>query len=321
MKDSPRSNIARMRGARAWLSRQGKLFYKERGYWWLCLPGMILIILFSYVPMFGVLYSFTDYSVRKGLFGSEFVGLEYFKEFITGPYFGRLMRNTVVLNLVNLLFSFPLPIIFALMLNSIRKKAFTRTVQTITYMPHFISTVIVVGIMQTILSPSTGVLNKMMVNMGLIEESTNLFKNAEYFRSLYVISEVWQHFGWNSIIYLAALTSVDAQLYEAAELDGANGMQKMWHITLPSILPTIIIMLILNLGSLMNVGFEKVLLMQDPSTYSVSDVIQTYVYREGLVGSRMGYSSAVNLFQSVINLALVILFNKISERISEVSLW
>ncbi len=308
-------------GSRDALKRQLRLFRREGGYWLLCLPGLLLIVVFSYFPMYGVLFSFSDYSIRLGLFGSEFVGLSYFREFITGPYFWRLIRNTVLLNLMNLLFSFPFPIIFALLLNEVRSKALKRTIQTITYMPHFISTVIVVGIMCTMLSPSSGIINKILVNLGVLEEPVHFMYRSLWFRPLYVVSEVWQHFGWNSIIYLAALTGVDEQLYEAAELDGANRWKKLVHITLPAIMPTIVTMLILNIGSLMNVGFEKVLLMQDPSTYSVSDVIQTYVYREGLLGSKMGYSSAVNLFNSVINIALVVSFNKISRKVSEVSLW
>lgn len=298
-----------------------KTFRRDKQFWLLCLPGLLLLLVFSYFPMYGILLSFFDYSIRGGLFGSEFVGLKYFIEFFTGPYFWRLMKNTLLLNVLNILFTFPLPIVFALMLNEINNKFFKKFTQTVSYMPHFISTVIVVGIMTNMFSPTSGVVNKVLISLGVTDKEINFFLDPSWFRPLYIGSEIWQHFGWNSIIYLASLASVDSQLYDAAKVDGAGKWRQLWSVTLPGIANVTITMLILSLGSLMNVGFEKVLLMYDPATYSSSDVIATYTYREGIVGGQLGYGSAVSLFNSVINLALLVAFNKISKKVSEVSLW
>lgn len=298
-----------------------KTISHDRQYWLLCLPGLLLLIVFSYLPMYGILLAFFDYSIRGGLFGSTFVGLQYFQEFLTGPFFWRLLGNTLALSFLGILFKFPFPIVFALALNEVRLKWFKKGVQTISYMPHFVSTVIVVGIMTNMFSPTSGIINKLLLSMGIVKNPINFFYEAAWFRPLYIGSDIWQSFGWDSIIYLAALTSVDADLYEAAELDGAGRWKKMWHVTLPGIANVVITMLILSLGSLMSVGFEKVLLMQKETTYSTSDVISTYTYREGIVGGRLGYGQAVSLFNSVVNLVLLVTFNKIAKKASEVSLW
>jgi putative aldouronate transport system permease protein len=271
--------------------------------------------------MYGIYLSFADFSIRKGVFGSEFVGFKWFAQFFRSEYFGRIFLNTVLLSLLNILFAFPFPIIFALMINEVNRKVFKKTVQTISYMPHFISTVIVVGIMVNIFSPSGGIVNRALMGMGIITEPINFFYKSSAFRPHYVGSESWQHYGWNSIIYIAALSSIDAQLYEAARIDGAGKWKQLWHVTLPGISNVIFTLLVLNFGSIMSVGFEKVLLMYKPITYETSDIIATYVYREGLLGGRLGYGSAVGLFNSVINLTLLIVFNTVSKRLSEASLW
>jgi putative aldouronate transport system permease protein len=271
--------------------------------------------------MYGIYLAFADFSIRHGIFGSEFVGFQWFAKFFQSEFFGRIFINTVLLSLLNIVFAFPFPIVFALMINELNNKVFKKTVQTISYMPHFISTVIVVGIMVNIFSPSGGIVNQALKGMGIIDEPINFFYEAQAFRPLYVGSEIWQHYGWNSIIYIAALSSIDAQLYEAAKIDGAGKWRQLWHITLPGISNVIFTLLVLNLGSIMSVGFEKVLLMYKPSTFETSDIIATYVYREGLLGGNLGYGSAVGLFNSLINLVLLVVFNSVSKRLSEASLW
>ncbi len=290
-------------------------------FWLLCLPGLLLLLIFSYVPMIGLILGFKDYSSLDGIFGSEWVGGRWFAEFFQSPYFWRILRNTVLLSVLKIIFSFPVPLIFAILLNEVKQKTVKKTIQTISYMPHFISTVIVVEIMKNIFSPDNGLINEMLLRLKLIETEIDFFHDPKWFRGLYVGSEIWQNFGWDSIIYLASITSIDMQLYEAAELDGANRWQQTWHITLPGLKAIVITMLILTFGSIMGIGFEKVLLMYNPATYETSDVIATYVYRVGLVEDNIGYGVAVGLFNSVINLVLVLTFNKISKKISEVSLW
>ena len=293
----------------------------DRGYLLLCFPAIVLLFVFAYIPMYGIYLSFADFSIRNGILGSEFVGLRWFRQFFSSVYFFRTLKNTVLLSLFNILFAFPVPVVFALLINEVKSKIFKRTVQTVSYMPHFISTVIVVGMMTMIFSPSGGIVNKALTSVGIIKSPINFFYEQAAFRPLYVGSEIWQHFGWSAIIYIAALSSIDAQLYEAAQIDGAGRWKRLWHITLPGIRSVIITLLVLNFGSMMSVGFEKVLLMYKPSTYETSDVISTYTYREGLLGGQLGYGTAVGLFNSLINLTLLIIFNRISRRVSEVSLW
>lgn len=283
------------------------------------LPVLLYFVIFSYIPMFGNIMAFEDYSVAKGFLHSEWVGLKWFKEFFSSIYFGRLIKNTLAISVYSLLIGFPIPIIFALMLNEIKDGPFKRVTQTISYLPHFISVVVVVGLLFNFLSPVDGIVNMMLHNMG--KETINFMSEPKWFRTLYIGSNIWQNFGWDSIIYLAALSSVDPQLYEAAQIDGAGKFKQMLHITLPGIVPTIIILLIMNVGNIMNVGFEKIILMYSPATYETADVISTYVYRRGILGSQFSFSAAVGLFNSVINFVLLFTVNKISKRVSEVGLW
>ena len=284
----------------------------------LMLPGLIYYLVFHYLPMYGIVIAFTNYK-GGALPGSSFVGFKWFTEFFNSFYFGRLLGNTLILSLYNLIFSFPIPIIFALALNEMRCRPFKRVVQTVSYLPHFISVVVIVGMLRTMLSPTDGVINNLIRANG--GNAINFFGNSQYFRPLYIGSGVWQTFGWNSIIYLAALTNADPSLYEAARIDGANRWQQLLHVSIPCILPTMIILLIMQLGRTMSVGYEKIILMYEPATYEVADVISTYVYRRGILNGQYSFATAIGLFNSVINMVLLIAVNTVSRRISEVSLW
>ena len=269
--------------------------------------------------MFVTVMAFQDFSPGKGFLESPFVGLRWFREFFGSIYFERLMRNTILLNIYGLLWGFPIPIIFALLLNEVRDGPFKRVSQTVAYLPHFISVVVVVGLIYNFLSPNDGIINLMITRLG--GQPINFMGEPKWFRTLYIGTGIWQNFGWDSIIYLAALSSVDPQLYEAAKIDGAGKWRQLFNITLPAISTTIIILLIMNVGNIMNVGFEKVILMYSPATYETADVISTYVYRRGIMGSQFSFGAAVGLFNSVINFMLLIAVNRISRKVSEVSLW
>ena len=282
-------------------------------------PVVLYFVVFCYIPMFGNIMAFEDYSVGKGFFHSEWVGFRWFREFFSSVYFGRLMKKTLLISIYSLIIGFPIPVIFALLLNEIKDGPFKRITQTISYLPHFISVVVVVGLLFNFLSPIDGVVNVFLKSMG--KDAVNFMSEPGWFRTLYIGSNIWQNFGWDSIIYLAALSSVDPQLYEAAQIDGAGKFKQMLHVTLPAIMPTIIILLIMNVGNIMNVGFEKIILMYSPATYETADVISTYVYRRGILGSQFSFSASVGLFNSVINFALLFTVNKISNRVSEISLW
>ena len=292
---------------------------RDRVLWMLVLPCIAYFIIFCYIPMGGLTMAFQNYRPVKGFFGSEWVGLKHFQQFFTSPFFPRLVRNTILISVYGLLWGFPIPILFALFLNELRPGIFKKTVQTVSYMPHFISTVVLVGIVQSFLSPYEGIVNTMITTLG--GQSINFWAEPGWFRTIYIGSGIWQNFGYNSIIYLSAISAVDPQLYEAARIDGAKRFQIMFRITLPCILPTAIIMLILNCGSIMNVGFEKINLLYSPATYETADVISTYVYRQGIVGAQWSYSTAVGMFNSVINLLLIIVVNRISRKLSDISLW
>jgi putative aldouronate transport system permease protein len=285
----------------------------------LILPVVAYYVIFHYIPMYGVVIAFKDFSVHKGILGSDWVGLVWFKQFFQSYYFFRLIRNTFLLSLYTLLWGFPIPILFALLVDELGRSPYKRVVQTMSYMPHFISEVVMVGILMVLLSPSSGVVNKVIAGVGL--RPVNFFADKDWFRTLYVSSGIWQSFGWNSIIYLAAISSIDPQMYEAATLDGAGKLQKILYVTLPSIMPTVVILLILNIGSLMSVGYEKIILMYSPATYETADVISTYVYRRGLQSGEYSFAAAVGLFNSVVNLAFLFSSNALSRRITGTGLW
>jgi len=268
--------------------------------------------------MYGAVIAFKEFSPKLGILGSPWAGFKYFRDFFQSAYFFRTLKNTLVLNFLNLLFGFPAPVIFALLLNELSSNRFKRTVQTVTYLPHFISTVIICGMLLDF-SSKDGLFNDVIVLFG--GKASTLLLNKHFFRPLYVGSEIWQEVGWGSIIYLSALTAIDTQLYEAAHIDGAGRFKQLIHITLPGILPTIIIMLILRMGKIMNVGFEKVMLLYNPAIYEVADVISTFVYRKGIEEANYSYSTAVGLFNSVVNFLMLIIANNISKKTNENSLW
>jgi putative aldouronate transport system permease protein len=285
------------------------------------LVPFIYIVLFRYVPMYGAQIAFRDFSVRKGIWASQWVGFYHFNRFFASYQFKRVVVNTLGISVYQLLAGFPIPIILALALNSTNLVRYKKMIQTTTYIPHFISTVVMVGIILQFLSPRVGLFNEVRGILGL--RPINFIAEPEYFRTIYVWSNVWQNAGWGSIIYLAALSSIDPSLHEAAIIDGANKFQRIRHIDFPGILPTAIILLIMRAGQMMNVGFEKVFLMQNDLNLRTSEVIQTYVYKVGLASemANYSYSSAVGLFNSLINLALIVGVNALARRLGETSLW
>lgn len=285
----------------------------------LLIPVILYFAIFKYYPMYGIQIAFRDYVPRKGYWGSNWVGMKHFARFFSSYNCWPVIWNTISLSFLNLLFNFPLPILLALLLNEMRLKAARKTLQMVTYAPHFLSTVVVCGMVVSFCSPSTGVVNAILKAMG--KDSVYFMAKAEWFRPLYIISDIWKNMGWNSIIYLSALSAIDPALYEAASIDGASRFQQMRHVTLPSIVPTIAIMLILDSGKIMNLGFEKVFLLQTDLNLDVSEVISTMVYRQGILNSKFSYATAIDLLNSVVNLLLLVVVNTISKRVSEVSLW
>lgn len=287
-------------------------------YLMLLLP-VIWYILFLYTPMYGIMIAFKDYRAARGIWGSEWIGLEHFKRFFSSFYFGRIVGNTLTINILSLLFGFPFPIFLALLLGELRNGKFRKVLQNVAYIPHFLSAVIVVSIMQLILNPNTGVYNMIRQWFGL--PVTNYFASVGAFKPMYIISGIWQNMGWDAILYIAALAGIDTTLYEAAPIDGAGRLQKIWHISLPGISSTITIMLLLRCGQIMNIGYEKVLLMQNSLNQASSDVISTYVYRVGILEGNFDYSTAISLFNSVCNILLLLLANAIAKRVNGTSLW
>lgn len=287
-------------------------------YLFFALPVVIYFVIFKYIPLYGLQIAFRDYKVTKGIWGSPFVGLENFSNFLNSVYFVRLMKNTIIISFQEFIFGFPAPILFALALNEVRNKTFKKAVQTITYLPHFVSIVVLCGLIATF-SSQDGLFNTIIAMFG--GEKQNLLMNPHLFRPIFVWSGVWGGFGWGSILYLSALASVDEQQYEAAYIDGANRWQRLIHITIPGIMPTIVIQLILRIGSLFGVGAEKLLLLYSPAVYETADVISTYVYRKGLLDFDFGYATAVGIFNSIINITLLMIANKISRKVNETSLW
>lgn len=285
----------------------------------LLLPTLVFFVMFKYIPMLGVQIAFRDYWASMGIWGSNWVGLKHFSRFFSSYASENVIRNTIILSVYQLLLTFPFPIILALMLNNVTNTRYKKIVQTVTYMPHFISTVVLVSTMMIMFSPSVGIVNHLLKRFGFDE--IYFFGDAAWFRHLYVISAVWQTTGWNSIIYLAALTSIDPSLHEAAMIDGATKLQRVRHIDLPGIAPTIVVMLILASGNLMSIGHEKVYLMQTSLNLDTSEIISTYVYKIGLLNNQFSYSTAINLFNSVINAVILVSVNSLSRKISDSSLW
>ena len=293
-------------------------FNRNKEIYLLLIPVVTFYILFKYTPMYGAIIAFKDYSPRIGIIDSPWVGFEHFIDFFTSRSFWRVLKNTVIISLSSLVICFPAPIIFAILMNELKSKLFTRTVQTITYLPHFISLVVICGLLQTF-TMDKGFINDMIVAFG--GERSTLLNNPGLFVPIYVISELWQTIGWGSIIYLAALTGVDQELYEAAMIDGAGRWKQTLHVTIPGIMPTIVIMLVLKIGNILNVGYEKIILLYNPLTYDTADVISSFVYRQGLLNQDWSFSTAVGLFNSMINFGLLLFANSMSHRLTGSGLW
>ena len=291
---------------------------KYRTLYLLFVPVLVYYIIFQYGPMFGLIISFQNYKPRLGFLKSPFVGLQHFKNFINDFYFKRVLTNTIRISVTNLIFSFPCPILLAIFISELRSRKYSKIVQTITYIPHFVSIVVVTSIIMD-LTGRNGAITTLLSHFGFAP--VTMLNEPKYFLPLYVISGIWQNVGWNSIVYLAALLAIDQQLYEAARIDGAGKLRQLWSITLPCLLPTIVVMLILQVGKMFNVGYEKIILMYNPMTYEVADVINSYVYREGLLNLNYSYAAAVGMFNSIVSFILVWTTNKISNKLTGSGLW
>lgn len=283
------------------------------------IPGLLFYLIFHYVPMYGTLIAFQDYNPFLGFAKSPWVGLKNFNEFFHSLYFWRLLKNTFLLSFENIIFSFPMPILFALMMYEVKHNRLRSAIQSLSYFPYFISIVVLCGLIRNFTSPSTGVINALIEVVG--GTPVDFMSDPGWFRPIYIISGIWQGMGWNSIIYYATLTSVDVSLYEAADIDGANRLHKIRYISLPALTPTIITLLLVNLGNMMNVGFEKVMLLYSPATYNTADIISTYVYRSGMLSLQYSYAAAVGLFNSLIGICLIVIFNLLARRFTSTSLW
>ncbi|MCI8355487.1 MAG: sugar ABC transporter permease [Lachnospiraceae bacterium] len=294
--------------------------WRYRYLYLLALPGMLYFIIFRYIPMYGVVIAFQDFRINKGIWGSEWVGLEQFYKLFGGLSFPAVFKNTVIISLYKLILGFPAPILLALLLNEVKNRKFKKITQTVVYLPHFISWVILAGLIAMFMHPDNG----------LINEAVKLFNNGKgidflvskkYFRSILVITDIYKGIGWGSIVYIASISSIDSTVYEAAMVDGANRLKQMWYITLPALKSTIVVMFILNMGGILNAGFEQILLLYNPRVYDVADIIDTYVYRNGIMSSNYSISTAAGLFKSVISMGLIIVTNKIAHMLEEDGLW
>lgn len=283
------------------------------------LPALVYILLFAYKPMYGLLIAFQNYSVKKGVWGSEWVGLKNFQRVFSSYWFPIILKNTLKLSLLSLVLGFPFPIILALFANELKSAKVKKTFQTVSYAPHFISTVVICGMVTLFLNPNTGVINLAIQALG--GDPVYFMQRADLFPWIYVISGIWQEAGWGAIIYFAALSGVDQSLLEAAQIDGAGRLQRIWHVNVPAILPTIVIMFILRCGSLLSVGYEKVFLLQTTTNLSGSEIISTYVYKMGLMNNDFSFSTAVGMFNSVVNCIILILVNTLSRKVSDSSLF
>ena len=304
---------------RSWKTRLVKALKRDKFLLLMFLPIVVYYVVFSYVPMTGAIVAFKQFKPGHGIYGGDWVGLKWFIQFFKSPFAFRTVRNTVLISIYSILFGFPLPILFAICVTEIRSSKVRRVVQTVSYLPHFISTVVLVGMINNFFSMNHGLVNDLIVRMG--GEPVNFLINPAWFRTLYVGSGVWQNFGFNSIIYIAAITGIDPSLYEAGKIDGITKFQEMVYITIPMISQTIVMLFIMQLGGIMSVGFEKVFLMYSPALYETADVVSTYVYRKGIESNNYGFGSAVGLFNSVINFAFVFIANQVCRKLTDSSLW
>jgi putative aldouronate transport system permease protein len=300
-------------------SALGKRLWKARWFYVLMLPGLLYFLIYKYLPMFGLVMAFQDYSPSLGFAGSPWVGLKHFKQFFSYGAFEKLFSNTLIISLESLLFSFPAPVLLALFLNEIRHSAYKRVAQTLMYLPHFLSSVVICSIAYQLFSVDSGILNRILQAIGL--EPVNVLMNASAYRPLFIGLNIWQGTGWGTIIYLAALANVDVQMYEAAMLEGAGRWKQMWYITIPSILPIIMVTLVLRMGDLLDVGLEKTLLLSNAMNRSVSEVFDSYVYQRGVIDGKYSFSAAVGLFKSVVGLILVLTSNWLSKKVTDETIY
>lgn len=304
------------------VSHKENIWKKIKKHWQfylLLLPPLLYLLLFHYIPMAGLVMAFKNFSIRKGIFGSPWAGFKYFEQFFSSPLCWTLIRNTIGISLYSLIAGFPLPILLALGVNELKGERFKKSVQMISYAPYFISTVVMVSIVMQVLHPRTGLVNIMITALG--GEAINFMGESEMFKSIYVWSGIWQYTGYSAILYIAALAGIDPTLYEAAKMDGVSRFKRIIYIDLPGIAPTIIILLILNMGNLMNIGFEKIFLMQNDLNLGSSEIISTYIYKIGLRHAQFSFSTAISFFNSIINFTLLVTVNRLARKYSEVSLW
>ena len=296
-----------------------KALKRDKNLYLMFLPIFVWYIIFCYVPLYGIVLAFREFVPGAGVFGGKWVGFQYFNQFFTTPYFWRVIRNTVLINVYSLFWGFPVPIIFALCITEVRNRAVKRAVQTVSYLPYFISTVVVCGMIKQFLSPTNGIINEIIVMLG--GNAIDFLNEPEWFRTIYIASDIWQNFGFSSIIYIATIGGIDPQLYEAAQVDGITKFKEIWYITLPGLLPLIMMQLLLSLGSILGVGFQKIYLLYNNLTKEVADVISTYVYERGIVSNQYSYSTAVGLFQSLIGFVLTFIANRASKKVTNYGLW
>ncbi|MBP1996288.1 ABC transporter permease [Paenibacillus eucommiae] len=303
-------------------ARTVTLFRKNKLYYALIFPGVLYFLIFHYTPMYGIIIAFKDiapFDGLQGIFSAEWVGLKHIRNFIGSYYFWDIIGNTLIISFYRLIFGFPAPIVLALLMNEVGSIMFKRTVQTISYLPHFLSMVVVAGLATTLLTTDGGFVNNLLQKLGF--QPIMFLSSTDYFRSVLVVTGIWKEIGWGTIIYLAAITGVDSQLYEAARVDGANRMRQIWHITLPGIRHIVVILFILSIGGIMNAGFEQVFLLYSPPVYEVADIIDTYVYRKGLVEMQYSFAAAIELFKSVIAVVLILSANYMAKKLDQEGIW
>ncbi|MGN7382704.1 ABC transporter permease [Paenibacillus sp. SAFN-117] len=318
----PSAKFKRAKPKRSWATYFRELkkdIIRDRILYYLLIPFLLWFLVFKYFPMWGIQIAFKDFSLFKGIGGSDWIGFEYFTEFIGSEYFSRVFMNTVIISLYGLIICFPAQIILAIMISEVTRQGFKKVVQTLTYLPHFVSVVVIAGIVTTFLAPNSGLINLILEKLGM--EKIYFLTNPDYFRGIYTAMNLWKETGFASIVFIAAIAGIDTQLYEAAKMDGANKFKQIIYVTLPGILPTIVVMFIMKVGNLLSVGYETIILLYQPATYEKADVISTYVYRSGLIDGRYDFATAVGLFNSIVALILVIMANKLSKKVTDASLW
>ncbi len=316
-----RPAVTPVTGQRLSLNTKWRMIKKDRALYLLLVPGILYFLVFRYWPMYGFLIAFKNFSVAKGILGSPWAGLKHFRFFLESPNAWEIIRNTLLINFYTILFAFPAPIILASLFNELRNVTFKRVAQTVSYLPHFISTVVICGMVVNFLSPSDGIINQILVNFFGLDEPIFFLSRPEMFRGIYVATEIWQNTGWGTILYLAALAGINPELYEASRIDGANRWQQYWRITFSHLVPVISVVVIINIGQIMLLGPEKILLLYNPLVYETADIIETFVYRRGILQADYSYATAVSLFQAFIGFTLMMGANKLSKWTSDSGLW